>query len=128
MDDECIVTEDENGLADAILDQETGELTQAPENSVYEGVCKVKSPRGLSNRPQEQGGQIYTQGEYELGLPITYLEANPESEPREGMWVLITSSRRDPGLVGKKFRMLKPVYGTFTVQRKVPLEYRGDGS
>lgn len=125
MDDECIVTVDEDGVDDAVLDQTTGELVEAPEVTVYEGKCKVKSPRGLSNRPQEEGGKIYTQGEYELGLPISYLESNPEAEPAKGMWVLITSSRRDQGLVGKKFRIIDVIYGTFATQRKCPLELRG---
>lgn len=125
MDDECIVTVDEGGVDEAVLNQETGELEQLPASTVYEGKCKIKSPKGLSNRPVEEGGQIYTQGEYELGLPLSVLEANPDQEPAKGMWVLVTSSRRDPGLVGQKFRIIEVIYGTFAVQRKCPLERRG---
>lgn len=129
MDDECLITRDEGSVDDAVLDQDPssptfGELIQAPEAAKYEGKCSLKAPSGLSNRPQEEGGQIYTQGEYELSLPISYLEDNPDAEPLKGDWVLFLTTRRDPALVGKKFRIIDVTYKTMAVSRKCALELR----
>lgn len=123
MEDACVITRDESGVDEAVLDQNTGELVDPVPGTTYEGACLVKAPSGLSNRPQEQGGQIYTQSEYQLKLPLSALGS--DSEPNKGDFVLITASLRDPALVGKTFRIIDVAYKTMAISRTCTLEFRG---
>lgn len=129
MDDTCVMTRNESGVDDAVLDQDPssptfGQLIEAPSDTFYDGPCLLKAPTGLTNRPEEQGGRIYTQGEYQIKLPLTFLVENPEAEPRIGDYALMTSSRRDPAAVGHVFRVIDVTYKTMATSRVCSLEHR----
>lgn len=123
MDDTCVITRNDAGDTDAVLDQNTGQLVQNPASTRYEGRCLLKAPSGLVNRPAEQGGMFYTLSTYQLKLPLSELDES--TEPQPGDLVLMTSSRRDPAVVGKQFRILSVDVRTMAVSRVCNLEYRG---
>ena len=128
MDDECVITRDLNGDEDAVLDTNPlsptyGQLVDPTDNTaVYDGRCLLKAPAGLVNRPVEQGGRIYTQGDYELRLPITAMIDDPSQEPQKGDKVVMSDSRRDPEVIGLAFRITDVTYGTIAIQRICSLE------
>ncbi len=124
MDDTCVVTRDADGTLDADFEEATGRLLpQAPE-TLYVGPCKVKSEGLLSGThgAQEGGGTINPRI-YTGAIP---LDIDGVATPvfQVGDLLTITSSRRDPELVGRAFRVGETRYGTFSVSRKFVLEHR----
>lgn len=124
MDDICVITRDTGGTEDAVLDQSTGELIDSSPEAKYTGACLLSAPRGLVSRPQEEGGNYYSQSNYSLSLPLKAMREDPTREPVKGDYVTITSSRRDPGAVGKVFRITEVITKTMAASRKCSLELR----
>ena len=123
MDEACSISRNVGSDSDAVLDQATGQLVQAGPAVVYVGKCSVTGGGGGST--DEEGHQLTTLTDsYQLGLPLAWFRANPSQEPQEGDVVLITSSRRDPALVGRSYTIKEIDAKTFSVQRKCYLRLR----
>lgn len=119
MDDTCTITRDPEQFSDDVLDTVTGRLV--PPNpdtiSIYEGRCKVSPQRTQSSERQEGGVDVYAR-KYNGSIPWN------SPMPVIGDLLLITSSYRDPQLVGKVFRVQSVEVSTFLVSRKMQLELR----
>lgn len=139
MDDACIVTFDAEGARDDVLNRVTAVLeppagdasviynkdTQGEDGRSLAdaddlgGKCKIK-PASQSSIAQlvTEGGAQQIAEFYDVGLPIdSPLLPN-------GADLVIVSSRRDPENVGNLYRVRRPSFGTFTVQRKYLVELR----
>ncbi len=119
MDDTCLITRDVEQFSDDVLDPVTGVLVPpAPDTiNIYSGRCKV-SPEGVQPSERREGGvDVYAR---------TYRGAIPWGSPmpQVGDLMSITSSYRDPELVGKVFRVKSVAVSTFLVSRRLELELR----
>ncbi len=122
MDDTCIIVRDPEGTLDSVLDEETGDLEE-PDGQpvlVYEGKCKV-SKSGNQMQYSAEAGRAVPVKAYSGSIPIS-----APFLPAEGDTLTVTSSRRDPELVDKRFRVSEVVVSTFAVQRRFDLEWRGE--
>jgi hypothetical protein len=139
MDDACIVTYDAEGERDDTLNRTTGAVAHPGSDSstIYNkdtvgtagrsladtdetgGKCKV-SPASQSDIASlvTEGGDQQTTQFYKASLPVD----SPVLP--EGAVLTIVSSRRDPELVDKVFRVREPRFSTFTVSRKYLVELR----
>jgi len=122
MDDGCDVTRDIGGTADALLDAVTGTLVQVGRVTVYSGRCLV---RGATGSIAERGGAYPVQSNPTLYLPLSFLRLAPGSEPARGDLVTVTSSRRDPNMVGQTYEILDIPSSTIAVARRCILIFRG---
>lgn len=122
MDDGCDLTRNLSGQADALLNSATGQLVQAGPQLLYSGRCMV---RGTDGSVLERGGAYPVQSNPTLYLPLSYLRLNPLAEPARGDLVIITSSRRDPAMVGRRYEIDDIAGSTFAVARRCKLIFRG---
>lgn len=118
MDDTCTITQDSLGAFDDVLDEETGRLVQPSSDSsvVYDGKCLV----GLDvvdGGIDVEGGREYSGQKYRASLPWN-------ADIPVGSVLEVTSSRRDPQLVGMKFNVKAVSYKTMLVSRRLALEPR----
>lgn len=118
MDDTCEIRFDAEGTTDDVLDEETGKLVRRAGDAtlLYSGKCKIApwgqdQPRVRTTDDLEQRPRWYR-----LGLPID------ETAPPRGAVVTMTSTRRDPWLVGKELVVKENIGSTFAVSRKVMVE------
>lgn len=118
MDDTCDIVTD-TGVGDDVLNPDTGTLvTVGVPITIYSGRCKV-SPAGQDrDRAVEEGGRNIGVREYRGSVPLS------APVPPRGAVLTLTSSRRDPALVGKAFEVKDVVMSTFAVQRRLVLELR----
>lgn len=131
MDDTCTITYDSSGTRDDVLDDVTGALV-APDPdtvTVYDDTtvgdggrdlgarCKVSPLRIDPSRSQEGGLDVQSRA-YQGSLPWD------APAPEEGALLTVTSSRRDPDLVGKEFIVRGVGFSTFLVSRRLVLELR----
>lgn len=118
MDDTCVITHDASGPGDDVFDQDTGTLTPPAPDTVelYDGRCLIR---------RESVGKVILEGGAYVG-DRDYVARLPASTPEvpRGATLTVTSSRRDPQLVGKVFRVLEVSIGTFLIARRVTLELR----
>jgi hypothetical protein len=131
MDDTCEISWDAQGVGDDVLDEETGDLLAPDPDSglVYDattlgdggrelgGRCKVASI-GRDPRTTTEGGVAVLTGLYNGSIPWD------APVPPVGATFKITSSRRDPDLVGQEFIVKDVAFGTFLISRKMTLEIR----
>lgn len=123
MDDGVTLTRDVAGTADAILDNGTGQLVQAARQLIYAGKAMITGQGGGST--SERSGQYIVPSSPTLYLPLSYMRANPGAEPARGDYVTVTSSRRDPAMVGRVYEVVDLSGGTIIVSRKCTLVFRG---
>ena len=116
MDDTCTITRDPSGTGDDGFDQATGTYTPPPSDvsTVYSGKCML-SVQGNVGREGSSGGGSFQIVGYKLQIPIS----GPELHV--GDWVELTSSRRDPAQVGKRFQVTRPQYATMAMTRAASL-------
>lgn len=116
MDDSCVITRDPSGTADDTFDQTTGAYTPPAGDvtTVYTGKCLLTAQSNVG-REANRGGGSYAVVGYKLQIPV----AGPLLHV--GDWVKLTSSRRDPAQVGKKFQVARPQYSTLTMTRVATL-------
>ncbi len=128
MDDVVTITRDFGGTSDAVLDRATGQLVQTPPATVYTGPAMFR-PGGAGSAggvaQSEQGGQYSQDVTATLYLPLSYLAANPAAEPRLRDEVVVTSSRRDPNAVGRRYEVTDVAAATLAVSRKCRMTHRG---
>lgn len=122
MDDTCIITFDPEGVDDDVIDESTGRLIVTPGDStvVYDGKCKV-TPWSRQQQPliTDQDGLELRPRWYVGSIPVA------SDVPEVGAIFTLTSSRRDPWLLGKPF-IIKVIQGsTFSISRKFMMELRG---
>jgi hypothetical protein len=119
MDDTCTISSDPEYTADDTLDEETGELLRpAPDAAtVYDGPCLVSAERITPSSSAEGGTTIETRVYHGL-LPWN------APVPVVGSLLTVTSSRRDPELVGKVFIVRGVAFKTKLVSRRLALELR----
>lgn len=119
MDDTCLITRDPAGEADSAFDPETGDLTTPVGQPilVYEGQCKLSKTKVQMKYSQEAGRAVPVQS-YSGGIPLE------SGLPQEGDALLVTSSRRDPELAGREFRIAEVTLSSWAVQRRFDLERR----
>lgn len=98
MVDTCEVRQDPGGTRDDDLDPDTLKLVPG-QDPTYEGRCRF--------------------GDGTVSLPL-----GEAPELREGDRVKCTSSVRDPAIVGKVWRVSKPIRKTIALSRRAELEYR----
>lgn len=126
MDDACTIDVDPEGATDNSLEQATGRLIPlaGDRTALYSGPCKVKSEGLISGtHGTAEGGGTINPRIYTGSIPID-VDGVPTPEIPVGAVLTVTSSRRDQQLVGKQFRVTESRLGTFSVQRKLVLEYR----
>lgn len=123
MDDGCTLTRDLDGTAGAFLDSTTGQLVQAALALVYSGKCLITGQGGGSST--DRAGQHVVPSSPTLYLPLSHMRLNPAAEPHRGDYVTVTSSRRDPAMVGRVYEVVDLSGGTITVSRKCSLVFRG---
>lgn len=133
MDDTCVITRDHQGGRDDVLNQDTGELVTKPndeavvydETSIGDGGrelgarCKV-SPMSADSaaRNVSEGGNPLRTRYYRGSIPWD------APMPAKGDELRLTSSRRDPELVGQLFYVEDVLTSTFLVSRRLVLERR----
>lgn len=122
MDDTCVITRNPSGLDNAVLDQGTGQLTDDDPVQLYSGRCLLSAPGGLGvgEGLRERGGAEYLARTYKVSLPLGTIEF------QRGDRVVITSSRRDPLVVGKEMVIKGVISSTFAVSRKLVCESQDD--
>ncbi len=108
--------------ASLVLDQGTGELLPGSYSSVYSGPALV---RGAAGAPSDRGGQLANESNQTLYLPLPWLRDHPGQEPEYGDRVTVTTSRRDPLLVGRQYVVQDVEAGSIVVARKCSIQYRG---
>lgn len=111
----------------AQLNHETLELVQAEAAAVYSGRCKLSSAASASGagaRQVSEGAAQSVQSNYTLSLPLFDDAGEPVAAPERGQTAVVTSSRRSPALVGRRFRVTGVALGTFQVQWKAWCELR----
>lgn len=117
MDDTCRITRDlasDDSLPDYVTLRSSKGSGPIP---FYDGRCKIKDLTNGKSSTRFEGKKEYAVALYELDIPL-------DSAPalHRGDVVTMLTSRRDPGLVGRVFRVTEPVYKTFAIQRKALLE------
>lgn len=102
MDDTCEIRRNVDGVDDAVLNQATGLLEDpTPLEPFYTGPCSLRmSAQGVAST---------------IAVPL----AAPELLP--GDVVKMTSTRRDPVLVGEAYVIKKPLYNSMAVSRRAVL-------
>lgn len=126
MDDTCTITVDEHGVLDGTVDQDTGRLVKRDPHPglIYDGPCKVRSEGLVSGtHGAPEGGSTINPRIYTGAIPLD-IDGVLTPEIPVGAVLVVTSSRRDPELVGKEFRVGETRYGTMVVSRKFVLEFR----
>lgn len=117
MIDECLISRDEQGVYDDVLDEETGELVQPDPDvvEVYSGACLLK-PMGTKDQAYDTGDQpVYRKG-YNVLLP------KEVDDVRLGDVLTMTTSVRDPALEGYSFRVFEVRVSTHSVYRHIRVE------
>lgn len=111
MDDTCSIT-DPGDMDDAVL-TESGDLEpRGARTPTYVGKCKIKQAEA---RYSDLAGHVAVRADYEGAVPLG------APELRNGMIWKHLSSRRDPQLVDKRFKVVAVLHSSFAVQRKVLL-------
>ncbi len=110
MDDRCRITRDQR--VKPKLDTKTGSVVDAvPSVLVEDHPCSVKFSGGYPQRGDGESDVV--DADYVLSFP---LYTTPEL--KVGDIVEVTDTRRDPELVGRKFKLEAPYRKTFAVSRK----------
>lgn len=120
MDDTVTVHRDRPGVYDDELDETTGELIPAEAGSaVWSGPALITPRTDNDGTPEPDPNGLYDSGSsprYRALIPLT----SPQVEA--GDVLTVTSSRRDPQLVGERFRIdAAGQVSTYTVARSVGL-------
>lgn len=105
---EVIVTYDEQAAADDVFDRET--LTwAAPVGAevIYNGKCLIGAK--VPDRYFDVGQVENLRGEWKLTMP------RPSPELPVGSMVEVTVCQRDPGIIGRRFRIERRMGGTFKI-------------
>lgn len=130
MDDACVATF--NSRSDDVLDESTGKVIPGSPVTLYDetttgaggrsladddgtgGKCKVTKASNTADSAgfTEEGGET-------TGLDL-YRFSTPWDAPvlPIGAVVKITSSRRDPDLVGQEIEIKRPIFSTFLINRR----------
>lgn len=116
MDDTCTIT---RGDGEPVLNTASGSMVIDDPTEVYSGKCML-SPEGDRLGVVVEGGGSVRPTTYRGSIPID--SGGDDVVP--GDILTVTSSRRDPGLVGQTFRVDRALSGTFAVSRKFRLERR----
>lgn len=118
MDDTCVIVRNPGGVQDAVLNQVTGALVDPDSRDpVYRGKCKIGGT-GLVLGSRTEGGVSFEGETLALSLPLD------SPQLLEGDVVTMTSSRRDPQLKGQTFTVIRIIYSSMAVSRKVLVEAR----
>lgn len=115
--DTCRIDVDPEGEADDILDDDTLELSEPPDDSepIYEGPCLL-SPV-LSDQVVNVGDRSITRRRYRARLP------HSAPLPPVGALFTLTATEHDPELVGQRMRVVDVAVRTWNVSRHVFLQH-----
>lgn len=116
MDDQCTITA-EPGPNAATLGPD-GSLIGPPPASRYAGKCYFSKDTTVPTIVDE-GGKAWVDSGYRIAIPVS-----ADVDLHIGDIVEATAARRDPKLVGRKFRIREITAKTFAVNRKCRLEER----
>lgn len=126
MDDTCTITAFDGREA---LDPDTGVVVRFPGEEIYGadtlgsddrelgGMCKIR-PDNAIHQDDNRGGSPQRVGAYILTLPWD------APEIPLGATATITSSRRDPQLVGREYTVTTVHRSTMLIQRRIRVEER----
>jgi len=116
MVDTCQVFRDPEGSGDDVLDPDTGLLAPAAGEGdpIYDGPCLITTVAGVSTG-EEGEAQVYRRLRG-ARLPVSAVEL------RYGDVLVVTHSVNDPGLIGRRARVLDSEAATFAVTRRLSLE------
>jgi hypothetical protein len=119
MTDNCIIGRDIEGVLDDVIDEVTGEITPPPDDEtvIYTGGCLI-IPAGIGQNEGAQGQPVELPGlrTYRGFIPREVLDIEVHDT------LLITTSLRDPDLVGRKFTVRGIKASTFAIFRELTLE------
>ncbi|MEK6343519.1 MAG: DUF6093 family protein [Curtobacterium sp.] len=110
MSDTCRITRQVDGG----IDEATGKRTTVTE-TVYQGPCEFKADQVQATDREQSGQQLVVQ-DATLKLPIVTSTA-----VTKGHDVEILTSATDPGLVGRKARVVGPFASAYTTARRFPV-------
>lgn len=110
MTDTCRVTRQVDGG----IDEATGKRVTVLE-TVYQGPCEFKADQVQATDREQSGQQLVVQ-DATLKLPIATSTA-----VTKGHVVEILTSATDPGLTGRKARIVGPFASAYTTARRFPV-------
>lgn len=110
MTDTCVITRQ----GEAVLDEATGKKTPATV-VVYKGPCEFRAAQVQATTAEQSGQQLVVQ-DATLKLPIATSTAVTKGDD-----VVIITSATDPGLVGRKARIVGPFASAYTTARRFPV-------
>lgn len=100
------------GRSEGALDPDTFEPI---ETIVYDGPVKVQSYEAFE-RAAEVGGSTIVVQRYQIHIPVGSFDPEPSDV------FTITSSRLDPLLVGRRFRVAAPFHKTGATAYRIPVD------
>jgi len=104
------ITYDPQGPDDDTFNTTTGEWTRVGQTTVYSGAAAFRA-----NDPERQvdvGGGEQIRSEWGLKLPMS------APQPEAGAMVEILTCKRDPSLVGRRFKITRTLGSSFGIMRK----------
>jgi hypothetical protein len=134
QDDSCTITRDPAG--DDVFNPDTGNVESPPGFNVYNAASLGEGGRSLADAGGT-GGRCSVS--YKTANQVAYrdeggrqiMNSTPEARipidapvVREGDFLTVVSSRRDPQLVGQTFRVADVIEATMAVSRRLMLEKR----
>ena len=94
------------------LDENTGVVTAAAADTVYEGPCMVSARRSVARRT-DRGGEVENAVRYQVSIPY---DADPIPV---GATVVVLTSESDPLLADARLVVRQALLGTFTARRRL---------
>lgn len=110
MFDECTLAT----VGPAVTDYTTGAVTNASA-VVYAGPCQVSTYEPQEATPESAGATLTVQ-RYRFKIPVG------SCSPAVGMVATVTASEFDPGLVGRKFRVVALLHKTAATAYRLSVE------
>lgn len=116
MVDQCVIAENQDHLASAVLDLETGKLeADTDASTLYKGKCRIV-PGPYRAGSETPGGLEASSRIYVLSIPYTH--PKPINVGAEGKLTKCV----DKSLVGRQFVVRDILRSTFFVERQLSVE------
>lgn len=113
MLDTCTIT---RGASIPVFDEATGEYVTPAGVVVYEGRCKVQTPRTLAPENPDAGGREWAVQTMEVHVPASVVGVDL------GDSVMVTASAMDAALVGRAYRVVDDPARSFGTARRLRCE------
>jgi hypothetical protein len=112
MVDECVIR---RGEGEAVLDEETGAVTEGHGVTVYSGKCKVQSKDSATSSP-DAGGHSFTVVSRQVHIPAN------AADIRDDDVVEITASLLNSFTIGKRYRVEGFTPDTYDTAARLPVK------